>query len=116
MVEWESAPVGEPIVIRGFLAKDQNGSIYLTSEPNVPTCCAGKNKKSEILIEGWRNMELPQHVVSLKGEIRKEGKTLSLSHAQWESEASTFSYAEMALFAVPFILVWGWKKLFASSR
>lgn len=116
LVDVKNEKENELVVIRGFLAKDQKGLIYLTSEPNVPTCCAGKNVKSEILVEGLPLAALPQNAVSVMGELRREGAKFYLGNAAWESESSTFSYPEISLLVVPFILLWGWRKFVASSR
>ena len=43
------AKEGELITIRGFLYENEHGELFLSSQPNLKSCCIGKNKQDQIL-------------------------------------------------------------------
>lgn len=75
--ELERAQLFQEISIRGFPYVGQDGVIYLSTEPNLKSCCVGALTKrgSQIALEGISEIQMkPGHVIAVSGQLTSEGE------------------------------------------
>ena len=64
----------QPIMIRGFLYRAQDDRWILASEPNLPSCCAGSQRKvkKQIVLSGQFEEVNMQYPITIEGRFSIE--------------------------------------------
>lgn len=71
---------GQEIAIRGFLYQKE-GKTVLASEPNIPSCCLGKENKPYLVLQG--DFPPPSNQIALvEGSIVKEASHWTMAPAK----------------------------------
>lgn len=115
----ESLPGPEETVeVKGFLYKSAGGVWILSEEPNLRSCCVGKESKSDsqILLPEAYDSALENHLVTFQGFLSEHsgsGPRWEMTEAQLVKKVPGMPWISLAIF-ICFLgmFAWGvWKKL-----
>jgi hypothetical protein len=106
---------GSHVSIKGFLVKDSEGLLFLVSQPDVRSCCLGKEGLNQVLLKDLQENPLPSHVVEVSGLLHREaGQQILLQPFIHAVEPSHDVWA-LGLLAIPIIMLVGWRKFSFST-
>ena len=107
---------GSEILIKGFLVQDGEGHLFLVSQPDVLSCCLGKEGVSKVLLNGIRVDQTPAYAVDVSGMLHREIGQYSLLQPKIHTVETAADVWALSLLLVPFMLFAGWRKFGGNSR